>query len=281
MKNKSIPYTKCIQITVFVIICLGNSLFSQDIAFLEKNTHKISGIDNVLMSQECLPGWILRNEKIKWIFGREGLYSRKDDSCSLIFITLGVHFTVEKAFETAHEYMGDVSPYYKKGTENFTNLGDSAWFCMPGTNPIDATNILFIRDNVLIILGRIGNRNDIFDLAKRIDEGILKRATFVKSDTLFSPPKIISIDYEEDILSKLNSFKIIINAVDSYGSSLDFRFAPGVRMIKTEKNNEFIYISTPTQSNSSRVVQAIRAIAINQFNAISEIKELDFEDTKK
>jgi hypothetical protein len=236
----------------------------------------ITGIDAELFCSKYLTDWKLERKEIKWNCGREFLFVNKDSS-KRFFMTVGVYESEVHACGKAREFMSDVNIYFQPGREDFQKVvGDSAWYCMKGSDPSEATYIVFIRNNVLFILGNVNNSEGLFEIAKIMDKNILSHSDYVKINSLFFPLEI-SIDVEKIEQVKTYSYKITVNSNTSNDDPCEYQLISTMQLIKTAKNNQYLSFPLLKGEGFNYGLFTIRVISVSSLNLVSNLFEKNIE----
>lgn len=233
----------------------------------------VTGINTELFASEYLFDWKYENERICWTYGREYRYTSTDSS-KMIFIRIGIYDSKETASKRAREYRKDVSIYFEEKPAEFPQLGDSSWYWMPSSDPYQANDIIFIRNNTTIALGTYQGEGCVYQIAKEIDDGILNRQEFISTDTSIAVPVIDSIELTRMDDGAKFYFKVIIYTKSNPEDSLEYQFISSKALSPTDEYNQFV---TPIISKTPGTFK-IQAMAMSPLNLVSEakVKSVDY-----
>jgi len=154
----------------FVAICLNSCKKSDDDKIFIKE------IEMKEMSKLNLSDFNLIRESTDNL-GTEYVYKRDRDSAT-VFIRLGISSSINEAERAIDKYLNSISIRMNNGPYQNSSFGDKFWWLAPDST-YTVTNIVFIRGNVFFIMSS-HNYQGIIDLAKKLDEDILKKEPYIK-----------------------------------------------------------------------------------------------------
>lgn len=226
----------------------------------------ITKVDMEAMARELLPGYELNRANILYIFGREFVFTKDKD---VVFVTIGLHETANKADSIAQIYINDFNGKMQEGEYLGLSIGDKLWWS-PTNGSQMLTNILFRRRNALVIFSYHNNQTDLEQLAKKMDDDFLKAAGYVDLGTTMVLPVIDSITISKPVLKEGETTKITIHVFNLNNEPLEYS-AVGVTHYNVDPENVFTeravrgYIEAPFFATHQ-----YGAVVMNKSNAISE-----------
>lgn len=242
-------------------------------AQITNSTLFVTRFDINSMATNYLLDFEFIRKRAKWNYGREFVYENKGAK-ECVFITIGLHSSAESANIIANSYLNEMSARMTNGIKNQILLGDKFWYLTSYSDSSKFINIVFIRENALFILSCSPSFSGLFSLAKRIDESIINRASFVTLNSQIMVPEIKTLSINSDLVKPNGSAKITINASDVEDELLEYQFYPGLIKEKMDPKNVFTYKSSPNFIDKTTGIQVLKAVAINESNVVSPMVEL-------
>lgn len=270
MNNK---YQSYLIITLFSIIFLS-ALGSLDLKAQEyKNDSYISRFDADIMSKKYLKDFELVRKRASWNYGRVFVY-RNSKANECIFITIGLHSSADAANNIANNYLNEISVRMSSGQYDKKLLGDKFWYLTSSNDSNSITNIVFLRKNALLILSCSPTFRELFQLAKKIDEGITNGDSFVNMNLKIETPVIETFEVIKEMVKPNDFAKIRIKGAGVNNEPLEFQFFPGLMKNNVDSENVFTFESSLNFTDKSSGMQVIKAIAISESNVVSPVVEL-------
>lgn len=211
------------------------SLFSQYDSTKNSSIENFCYFNEMVMSKRLLPGYNLSKEKVKYLFGKLYVYSNIDTT-NLIYITIGLHTSREKASNLALQYISSISI----AMEEVSNLGDKAWLYKVGET---TTNILFVRNNAFIEIISHGNPN-LMTIAQKIDNDLLNNEDYIYLTKDKDYIEIDTIAYLKAIDDGDQKLIYKIETRANLESDVEYYIFPKIAKQNPEDKSEFIYYSS-------------------------------------
>lgn len=262
-------------IIFFVSFCSKQTsiVYAQQQITLSDSDKYITRFDTDLMAKKHLTNYTLVRKRGKWNYGREYVFRLNNDEAN-IFLTVGLHPSTEVAENIAKSFLNGISIRMTEGTHNGISIGDKFWW-FSGSDPSTITDIVFIRNNSLIIMSCSRNYSDLRELAKLIDDDIIMGALYVKIDDAIFTPEVNSISMGKNTIELNDTVKIAIDANDPNHESLEYQFSPGLSKVIGDAENVYTYKDSPNYVKESDGSQTIRLVVINESNVVSIISEIN------
>ena len=253
-----------------------NSFLHAQKPFLENNTENlITGIDVGELSKKHLSGFDLIRKRAKWNYGREYVFKNIQDN-NIVFLTIGVYPSVEYAMKIINNYLKGISIKMVEDQIKTFDIGDEFWWWAPSMDSMDVSNIIFIRQNTLIILSKINNIR-LDSLAKTIDEGIKNGDSFVKRSEIIQFPVINSISKDKSIVQLNEKIKLSVDAFDPNNEPLEYQSLPGLRRSRKDPENIFTFEVSANRFPDSTKTCTVKMVVINKSNLVSPMFEVDIQ----
>ena len=134
----------------------------------------IKEIDMEEMAHRHLPGFGMTRKSSWDSLNIENVYFRESDSAK-VFLSIGLHQSLEKAFEYSILYLNSISLYMLLGPYQEISIGNKYWY---STTYDFLTNLVFIRKNAFIRMSSYSYK-ELGILAKKIDDDIVNRESYI------------------------------------------------------------------------------------------------------
>lgn len=225
----------------------------------------ITKFDVNLLMQKDLPEYIFKWQRMNWNFGQEYVFS--NTSGEYIYLTVGLHKSEEMAQSIAQNYIDELSIRMVEGSSNIYKIGDKLWIWPDGIN--DLTNIVFTRNNALLILSSHKFSGSLISFAEYIDNLILIKDSIIKTDIKIQIPVIQPIVVYEGTTGKVQ----IKFTNESTSETINYQFFPGI----TGKNGQYEILNFDKYKQDLNFNDTIKVVGINQFNVVSEIINIEIK----
>lgn len=115
--------------------------------------------------------------------GTEYLFKRESDSESF-YMQIGIAESDKDAQVAILNYVKDVSGALTNGPHLGESVGDEYWWNAKFEDANILEHIVFVRKNVLIVIGGGNHYDGLESLAKNIDDDILKKASYIDFENI-------------------------------------------------------------------------------------------------
>lgn len=269
MKTKYFVIISSIAVLIFQICCVDE----RGLLTASNNDSVITRFDAEEMAKKNLVDFTLVRERAQWNRGREFVYQKLNDQVN-VFITIGLHQSSNDAKDIALDYLNEISMGMREGPLAGVAIGDKLWWLSPNSDSNNVTDILFTRKNALFIMSS-HSYIKLKELAKAIDEDIVKGESYLTIENSILLPKINSISVEKSNLQVGESIKITVNATDSRNELLEYQSQPGLIKIESDPENVFTLTAirdlVPEPFIGSHT---IKFVVINKSNVVSRLSEI-------
>jgi len=261
---------------VFLLISLCMAFFLSFSCDKEKDAvHSdkfVVKVDIEGLAGKHLPGFYLYREWFRGMTGRDYTFKRDSDT-AMLSIAAGLYKSAEAADSIARDYFMTVSAVFTEGLQPGSPVGDKYWYV--GLDTMHPEAIAFIRKNALFIMHGNEKYSDIMQLAKKIDDDIVKDAGYIELKNTILLPEIFSITASKTVMKEGETSKITLHASDPDNESLEY-YGYGIGHYEPDPENIFTlnamsdFIGDPFYGS-----HVYWFMVINKSNVLSEIAEFE------
>lgn len=269
MKNKSLIVFALPVFYTFLIIAFN----PQEVLAASTDDSFVTRFNADEMAKKHLTDFNLVRKRAIWNRGKRFVY-QSDNAQVKLSIQVGLQPSAKDAEEIALNYLSYLSIVMVEGPIPGETIGNKLWWKAPNSDPNNVTSIVFIRENALFIIFSHSYKK-IKELAKSIDDDIIKGESYISIENSISLPVINTISVEKNSLRKGDSSKITVNAIDPNNESLEYQFLPGLIKGESDPENMFTFIASRDHVPEPFLgSHTIKVVVINESNVVSRISEI-------